>query len=470
MSEVVVVGGGIAGLSAALDIARAGHAVTVVDASDRPGGKLRAAEVAGAAIDVGAESTLATRPEFADLATSLGLGHLLTEPATTSASIWSRGALHPLPPRTLMGVPSDPDSALGLLTRAEVERVRAEQPGEPLPGDVTVGELVAHRVGAAVVDRLVEPFLGGVYAGSANALSLQAATPQLWSAVASGGSILEAARAAAERTAGRTRSAFVGLRGGLATVVPELVSAIEGLGGVVRSGVIVRGLEAASDGGWRVATGPTTDVEVHRADAVVVAVPPAAAARLLAGVAPDAATCLAAIETASMAILSFAFEADAIGALPGSGVLVPPVEGRTIKASTFSSRKWGWLSDATPETAFVRASVGRAGETRVLQQDDRDLLVVARRELGEILGRDLPQPIDAHVQRWGGALPQYAVGHVDRVATIRRSVASRPGLAVAGAAYDGVGIPAVVGSAHAAADLVLTHLHATTAPKEHSRS
>jgi oxygen-dependent protoporphyrinogen oxidase len=473
MAVVVVVGGGIAGLTAALDLTTAGHSVTVLDGADRPGGKLRAAQLAGTAIDVGAESALAVRPEFSDLVTAVGLGDRLTTPATTSASVWSRGALHPLPRGTLMGVPSDPDSALGILTEDEVGRLRAEPAGVPLDGDGTVGGLVADRLGPAVVDRLVEPLLGGVYAGSANALSLRATTPQLWAAVAGGGSLLEAARAAAGRAAGSTRSAFVGLRGGIASVVPALVASIEAAGGSVRSGVIVRGLAADAVDGWRVTAGPTNDVEVTVADAVVVAVPPAPAARLLAGVAPEASRLLAGVESASMAILSYAFEADAVGQLPGSGVLVPPVEGLSIKASTFSSGKWRWLAEAAPGTCHLRASIGRAGETSALQRGDDELLDLARRELGSILGRRLPEPLDAHVQRWGGALPQYAVGHVDRVAAIRRDVGTRPGLAVTGAAYDGVGIPAVVASAHTAADLVLDHLDRTTArnaPKEHSTS
>ncbi len=466
-----MVGGGIAGLTAALDLSRAGHSVTVLEAADRPGGKLRTASVAGQQIDVGAESALAVRPEFADLVGAVGLAHRLTTPATTSASVWARGALRPLPTGTLMGIPSDPDSALGILTEGEVDRLRAERPGPALDDDLTVGRLVADRLGTAVVDRLVEPLLGGVYAGSANALSVRATTPQLWAAVADGGSLLEAARSAAARAAGSTRSAFVGVSGGLASVVPALVSGIEATGGSVRSGVIVRGLARDTGGGWRVSAGPTTDVEVLTADAVVVAVPAAPAARLLAEVASDASARLGEIESASMAIVSWGFDAEELGDLPGSGVLVPPVEGLTIKASTFSSRKWGWLAEAAPATAFVRASIGRAGEAGALQRSDEELDHLARRELGGLLGRDLPRPVDVHVQRWGGALPQYAVGHVERVTRIRRDVSAVPGLAVAGAAYDGVGLPAVVASGHAAADAVLTDLDSSTertTAKEHS--
>src|SRR5699024_3585967 len=131
-----------------------------------------------------------------------------------------------------------------------------------------------------------------------------------------------------------------------------------------------------------------------------------------------------------------------------SGFLVPPVERRVIKAATFSAAKWGWVARAgtAQDGVLLRASIGRQGATAGRHRGDPELVELAPRDLGAALGRPLPKPVDALVQRWGGALPQYPVGHVDRVAQVRAAIAEVPGLEVAGAAYDGVGIPACIGT------------------------
>jgi oxygen-dependent protoporphyrinogen oxidase len=214
---------------------------------------------------------------------------------------------------------------------------------------------------------------------------------------------------------------------------------------------MIRELSRTPDG-WRLVSGPVPAAEAHAFDAVIVAVPGAPASRLLRDAAPVAAAELAAIEYASVALVTFVFE-DAV-LPPGSGFLVPPSDGRFIKASTFSSAKWSWLAESG--RTVVRASVGRHRETADLQRDDTELAALALADLRTALGRPgspdpLGTPVDTHVQRWGGGLPQYAVGHVARVARIREAVAAQPGLAVCGAAYDGVGIAACVASAHRAA-------------------
>jgi protoporphyrinogen/coproporphyrinogen III oxidase len=149
--------------------------------------------------------------------------------------------------------------------------------------------------------------------------------------------------------------------------------------------------------------------------------------------------------------------------MPGSGFLVPPVDGRTIKAATFSANKWSWVQAQAPDLFLLRTSVGRQGEEAQLQRSDGELVAVALADLSEALGARLPAPVDSSVQRWGGALPQYTVGHVDRVARIREHVAGVAGLEVAGAAYDGVGVPACIGSGRAAAEATLTHLRSAAA-------
>jgi oxygen-dependent protoporphyrinogen oxidase len=175
---------------------------------------------------------------------------------------------------------------------------------------------------------------------------------------------------------------------------------------------------------------------------------------------PAAAAELTQVRSASMAVVTLAFPTASVrGAPAGSGFLVPPVDGRTVKAVTFSSAKWGWYADAAPGTTVVRASVGRVGEEAVLQRDDAELVDLVLGDLTDAVGVTDP-PLDARVTRWGGGLPQYAVGHLDRVHQVRLSVAKTGPLAVCGAAYDGLGIPACIASAEKAAHQVLTALSA----------
>jgi len=453
---VVVIGGGVAGLTAARDllVARPGTRVVVLDASDRVGGKLRREPVGGHLVDVGAESMLAVRPEALSLLDEVADAADVVAPSTTSARVWSRGELHPLP-RTRIGIPFADSDVSGLLTVAEAARMHAESPAPEVGDDVSVGDYVAARLGDAVVDRLVEPLLGGVYAGRSRDLSLRATMPAVWATAREGGSLL--ASPPVDPQAGQARPAFVGLRGGVGRLPELLADDVVRHGGVVETGVIARGLQRTSSG-WAVLTGPTTDPRLVEADAVVVAVPPPAAARLLRPHAPGAADELAGVEVASVGVITLAVPAEQVASWEGSGFLVPPVDGRGIKACTFSSAKWGWLAAEGDGTAYVRASVGRAGENAMLQRDDADLVALAALEIAEAVGSGPLRVLDSHVQRWGGGLPQYAVGHVERVERVRADVARLPGIAVAGAAYDGVGIPAVIGSARLAADVLLTHL------------
>jgi oxygen-dependent protoporphyrinogen oxidase len=343
-----------------------------------------------------------------------------------------------------MGVPLDVDdlAASGVLDAEALEVVRRE-PGLP-PSDVTVdrsvASLVAERLGPQVVERLVEPLLGGVYAGHADLLSLRAATPQL-AALAARGSLLEAAAALPASDA----PVFAGLPGGLAGLPAALVATgrFE-----VRTSATVRALVRDADG-FVLTVGSAHAPERVRADRVVLACPAAPAARLLAEVAPDASRELATVEYASTAVVTHAFRAADLGGLAeggASGFLVPPVEGRAVKAATYSFAKWDWVREAADGLLLLRTSAGRYREEASLQRTDAELVADSLAELAALAGVTVP-PVDSHVQRWGGALPQYAVGHLDRVARMSAEVARVPGLSVCGAAYDGVGIPAVVASA-----------------------
>jgi oxygen-dependent protoporphyrinogen oxidase len=200
--------------------------------------------------------------------------------------------------------------------------------------------------------------------------------------------------------------------------------------------------------GFRLTCGAVPSPEHVDADGVVVAVPAAKAARLLREVSPAAARELAGIDSASMAIATLAF--DDVSVPTGSGLLIGAREGFAVKAVTVSSQKWPLR---TGGLTVLRASVGRHGEAQVLQREDSDLIGLVRRDLYGLLGIER-EPVDALITRWGGGLPQYAVGHVERVGRIRSDVARVPGLAVCGASYDGVGIPACIASATTAADQV----------------
>ena len=347
-----------------------------------------------------------------------------------------------------MGVPTEPATAAGVLTPEEIVRAADEHVGPPLVEDVSVGRFVEDRVGPAVVDRLVEPLLAGVYAGHARRLSLRATVPALWAAASSGTPIV--GQPVSTDTAGPV---FAGYRGGLGALAAGVARGLAARGVEIRTGATVREL-ARHPGGWRLTVGPTIRAEHLDVDGVVLAVPATPAARLLHATAPSAAALLDAVEYASVAIVTLALPPSAASRLDGSGFLVPPVEPLTIKAATFSSTKWAWLDEAASDVVLLRASLGRAGEVEVLQHDDADLVETVVADLRTVLG-DLPAPVDAHVQRWGGALPQYAVGHLTRVQSVLDAAATLPGLGLAGAAYEGVGIPACVASGRRAAREVL---------------
>jgi protoporphyrinogen/coproporphyrinogen III oxidase len=491
LPRVVIVGGGIAGLAAAFFLRDAGLAVTLLEGSPRLGGKLAVSEVAGIAVDAGAEALLARRPEGTDLVGAVGLAGQLALPATTTAGIWTRQRLRPLPRRQLMGVPADLDAlaSSGILSAPGLASARADAtlPATARDGDVSVASYVAARFGQELVDRLVDPLLGGVYAGRSEQLSFEATLPGLAAASRQHASLAAAARAVLDAPVGAAPApgalspapdgaahapgapapgaaapapgpVFTTLTGGLATLVPAVAAASRA---VVRTSAMVRGL-ARTPGGWRLTVGSAHAPEQFDADAVVLALPPGPASRLLAGVpgAGAATAGLGEITTASMAIVTLAYPDAAFPAPPhGSGFLVPAVDGHAVKAVTFSTVKWPHLRAGGRPVHIVRCSVGRLGEEALLQRDDAELAALAAADLAAATGVR-GAPADIRVSRWGGGLPQYTVGHVGRVARIRAAVATQPGLAVCGACYDGIGIPACIASARAAADQVMAGLAA----------
>ena len=475
--RVAVVGGGVSGLAAAhrLRTLLPAAAIVVLEQRDRLGGVLRTVDLAGVPYDVGAEAFLARRPEVPALLDELGLRNELVDPGSAGPMVRAGGVTVPLPPGTLLGVPTGATRLDGLLSPAAVARAAAERdrPLQWTPGaDVALGCLLRERFGDEPTDRLADPLLGGVYAGRVDALGLRATLPALAAELDAGAPSVTAAadravspassafhpgelRVSPRRVAHSTPPSspapvFGALRTGYATLVDALAASVD-----VRLSTTVRALHRRTDG-WRLVLGPGQGV--LDVDAVVLAVPAPAAARLLADVAPAAARAAGEIELASSVVVALAYrEADA--ALPAtSGVLVAADEPLSIKAATHSSRKWPHLAaSATDGLVRLRASFGRFGEAATLQVDDAELVTRVRADL-TVLAGITAAPVAVHVQRWGGGLPQYAVGHLDRVRAMEDAVAALPGLAVAGAALHGVGVPACIGTARSAAERVAGQL------------
>ncbi|MCZ2860199.1 protoporphyrinogen oxidase [Blastococcus sp. VKM Ac-2987] len=451
--RLVVVGAGITGLAAAFEWRRRrpDDEIVVLEAGDRIGGKLDRVQLAGTWYDTGPEALLARVPEAVALVEALGWGDRLVAPATTQASVVLPDGRFPLPAGTVLGVPVSADGLDGVLTPAGVARVRAEAELPPLSlpeGDVAVGGLLRERLGDEVVDRLVEPLLGGVYAGRADELSLAATMPALAAHVRGARSVLEAA-AAARDAGSRSRfdadgPVFVTVDVGIGALPAALV---EAAGAQVRLRTPAHGLRRTA-GGFEISAGAVAAPEVLTADAVIVTAPAPKAARLLGEAVPDAVAPLGGIPYASMAVVAMAFPAQDVPA--GSGLLVPPVTGRLVKGVTVSSAKWPHLAGG--EALLVRSSVGRFRDESQLQRPDDELAADVVADVVDLLGLSRPDPLDTRVVRWGGGLPQYLVGHPERVSAIRTAVGAVPGLAVAGAAYEGIGVPACIRDAHRAVD------------------
>jgi oxygen-dependent protoporphyrinogen oxidase len=449
--RIVVVGGGISGLAAAHRLVERGAEVVLVEQAARLGGKIHTAEVAGGPVDLGAEAFAMRDPQgrpsaAIELVNAVGLADSLVYPTIGKAALAVGGRLRPLPAGTFMGVPGDLDALDGVATAAAD---RDHDGGRPLLGpdeDAAVGALVRRRLGDEVADRLVDPMLGGVYAGRANDLSLATTMPALAATCRHEHTLTGAVRAVLAARPAQGGPIFGTIVGG----VGRLVSAVaQRLGGVdVRLGLPVRSVTPAG-AGWQVTVGSTREPQTISADAVILATPAAPAARLLSDIEPGAAELVGTLDYASVALVTLALPELDLPEL--SGLLVPATEGYAVKAATFFDRKWAHLR--RPGVTLVRASLGRYGDEGVLQRDDAGLAALAHADLGALLGRPLPPPVQTRVQRWGGALPQYTPGHLDRVATARSRLPRT--VTVAGAAYDGVGVPACVRSGWTAADRVL---------------
>ncbi len=468
---MAVVGGGITGLVAARYLALEGAEVTLFEASQRLGGQVRTVEVLGHQIDVGAESLHLAGPAITDLLDDLDLTAELVTASSSFVWIWdgrrrrvlpagvgpagptrlaplvkarvlsplgmARAALEPLVPRRTPWVGRSPEVAARAGTGAGAGRVDA---------DVAVGPFIAARFGRQVTDRLVDPVLGSLHAGDVNRLSLRAATPQLAARAERHRSLL-----AAPSGGPRRPPSFVSFPRGLSTLVDTVLRGTEvdvNLGAPVRQITTTpAGFDLDGDDGL-----------LGSFDGVVVALPAGPASRVLGQISEPAAGVLAELRAASVATVVAAYpraEASRCEALSATGLLTPSGTGALMEAATFLTTKWPQLQD--DDHFLVRLSAGRAGEDRLADMDDSDLADRLLCDLARATGLEASATL-TEVNRWPSSLPQLEVGHLGRLAAINRQLDDHPGLVLAGAAYEGLGIATCVRSGRAAARQVFTQL------------
>jgi oxygen-dependent protoporphyrinogen oxidase len=479
--------------------------VLVLDADDRIGGKLAATEFAGRTVDLAADAFLARRPEATELCEQLGIRDQLVPVGASGASILARGRLRPMPTALALGVPTRwwPLARSGLLNPAESLRVARDLvmphlAPETAIGDQTVAGIVGPRLGRRVVERLVDPLIGGINAGGVDDLSAAATFPALIAASHQSGSLMRAlgrlphpavegpvfwslrqsTASLADRLAARLGDPSSPWKVSIHTGVSvdamtqlSLLPSTRRRWWLTVSGSGAKALTGEADGssprgsGSRAVPGASGAAVLPDGglvvDGIILALPAPRAAVLLAPHSPVAAGVLSTIEYASVAVVTLAVPRAAIGTpLDGTGFLVPRtsgIDGRPalITGCTYLSRKWPHL--ATADTELIRVSVGRFGDERHLDLDDTELIDAAFSELAWVLDTT-GIPSDSKVTRWPGAFPQYRVGHLTRVGNIEKAVADLSGVAVAGAAYRGVGIPACIASGRNAARSVLGSL------------
>jgi protoporphyrinogen/coproporphyrinogen III oxidase len=448
--RVVVVGGGIAGLTVAerlgATLGRDDVSVELREAGDRIGGALKTSRFAGrAAIDEGADAFLARVPHGTALAERVGLAGELTSPSTSDAFVWHVG-LHRIPDGLLLGVPGNP-AALAT-SRLLSPRGKARAAIEPLlpigkdPGD-SIGRLVRARFGDEVHERLVDALIGSIYATDTDRFSL-AMVPQLAALADGRRSLLLAARRVRRATPNSSGPLFRTPRHGMETLALATAAAAERAGAVIARSAAVASV--SRDGAaWR--------VDDERADAVVLAIPADATARLVAAAAPPLTDRLAGAERAGVTIVTLAVPELPSAVAGTSGYLVPKPDQRLVTAASFGSQKWSHWS-GTGE--IVRVSLGRDG-LPIDDLDDDTLIAAAVGEVGTHLGIDL-QPTDVRVSRWPRSFPQYRPGHLRWLDAIDE--ATPPGLFLTGSSYRGIGVPACIADAERIANEVVSYLEA----------
>lgn len=465
--HVVVIGGGISGLAAARRLSQRAPSlrVTLLEGDSQLGGKVRTERTDGFIIEGGPDSFLSSKPRGVGLAAELGLGESLigATPQPHRAFILYRDAFHPIPEGLSGLVPTKlgPVARSRLLSPTGKVRLALDYvlPRGTAP-DEALGAFVRRRLGDEAWVRLVEPLMAGIYAADGDQLSLAATFPQLRAAEREHGGLIKgviAARRSAPASASPARPPFLTPAEGLGTLVEALTEELRCGGADLRTGVPVTAIRPGTLGaGYDVVmAGGMTE----RADAVVLATPAHVASWLLREVDTALGRDLAAIPHASTAIVTLAYRAEHVGRpLTGHGYVVPRVVGGPVLACTWSSRKWAGRAPQGWE--LLRVFLGRSGDGEALLEfDDETLLAIAQMEVASRL--DVTgEPSLRRVQRWPRGMPQYTLGHPERAARIEAAFAAHPGLALAGNALRGVGVPDVIRSGEQAADQVLAELRA----------
>jgi oxygen-dependent protoporphyrinogen oxidase len=456
--HVAIIGGGITGLTAAFSLyeqaAGAGLPLTctLIEAGRDWGGKILTHRVGDLTIEAGPDSFLSQKPWGLELCNKLGLSDRLinTNDHQKKTFVFSRGRLRELPEGLVVIVPTKlgPFLKSGLISwpgiaRMGLDLVLPAKRGGLERGDESLASFFSRRLGREAFEQVVEPLMAGIYAGDATQISLRATFPRFLDLERKHGSLIRGMLASRPASTQSTRTMFVTLQDGLVELVQALLARLTKAGAKLMTQQSVAALRVRQTStnhpiGW------TYDLtlgngSVISADAVVLATPAFVSADLVRPLSPLASELLGAIPYASTATVSMAYKAGTLGGqVEGFGFVVPRTEGRDLLAATWTSLKWPHRAPASQ--MLVRCYLGGIGREKVLQENDAALIRRVREELQSMTGLT-GEPVHAEVNRWNRGMPQYTLGHLDRLETIQRSLDRYPGLVLAGAAYRGIGIP-----------------------------
>lgn len=459
--RAIIVGGGISGLSAAYEFAKAGQPAILLETRSRLGGVIETERVEGCVLEGGPDSFLAAKPAGLELIREVGLGAEIIGSNDSSRVTYlvRDGRLVPMPDGLMMMVPTKilPMVASSLLGWGTKVRMGLEffrrPPAQAMP-DRTVADFITDHYGRETVDYLAEPLLSGVYGGSVDRLSVNSVLSRFVDLERKYGSltrgVLHARRLAAAQRKGAGKGSpalFQTLKGGLAQLTGELESRIRGKIDIRQA--TAEGVEATPQGFLVRAGG-----ESLSAPSVILATPAWAAGALLRGVDSRLASLLEGIEYSSSATLAIGFRRSDCGRIPpGFGILIPARERKLLVACTFIGAKFPYR--VPDEIVVIRCFVGGAGQEAVLDLDDREMLRRVQAEIQGLLGWTA-QPLFTRVVRWHRAMAQYTVGHEARLGEIRERLAGLPGLHLAGNAYEGIGVPDCIRTGRHAATKILS--------------